>query len=114
MNSQKRNANNTELQSGYGVFVEEKEFRSVIAKYPNKQEVRILFMYDVTISRILRTIQRAGRTSMPLQTRRSDLPSLEGALPELLVSNAPDTHLLCKLETFIRASSKLIDMHVIS
>jgi hypothetical protein len=114
MNSQKRNANDTELQSGYGVFVEEKEFRSVIAKYPNEQEVMIAFICDVTFSWILRTIQLVAQTFMPLQTHRSDLPSLEGALPELSVSNAPDTHLLCELGTFTRASGKLIDMHVTS
>jgi hypothetical protein len=39
MNSKKRTADDAELQSGFGVYVEENDFKHVIAKYPNEQEV---------------------------------------------------------------------------
>jgi hypothetical protein len=49
MNSKKRTADDAELQSGFGVYVEENDFKRVIAKYPNEQEVmsqkHFIYMY---------------------------------------------------------------------
>jgi hypothetical protein len=76
MVSPKRTANDPELQSGHGVFVDEAEYKEVLGKHPQAHEVmsiHILALYYVSdTSSVIRIFLHAAQTSMWLKMRRDE------------------------------------------
>jgi hypothetical protein len=81
-NSAKRSANDPELQSGHGVYVEDEAYQNFLAQHPHKQEVRLNMHEPVPSSRKLmkhrRTFQPAEPVSTRLKKRRDAQPVLDG------------------------------------
>jgi hypothetical protein len=76
MSLAKRTANDPELQSGYGVFVEETQYKDILAKHPQAHKVRSLHALtfrDVSDTfPIIRIFQHVEQTSMRLKMPRDE------------------------------------------